>query len=727
MAIATDQIEGAEGAPAGAMPLRTGRRRTFLLAGLYIFLVWVIAGLVIWQNQRNAIDDWKRNAVNSSLTVAAYLKQAFGAADLVAKSIQDWIGDEEISSETEFRKVMQERRFFDAMRDRVVGQPQIGLVGIIGSNGELLNNIHAHPAAPLDLSDREAYTASMATGAPVLVLTAPSPSRSNGRWTFYLVRRVTSASGETLGLVTVGLDVEFLTAFFRSISIGEDSWLSLFREDGTLLATSVPQPDVLGKRYADSLPRRLIGEGRSGEAVFADGPSWFDLATPRPRIVAPRRIDGYPVFVSLVIGESVFLARWRETSLVVLVLAAALTLAGLFVAWQVLWLIDRSAAASRTEAQRRLLAVVVDTPSAFTAVLDRGGRVLHANARFREVFGGEADIYAALKKFDLASEEAVRAFVTGNAKLGEFDLAIERQGSPNRMLHFTMARRTLPDSGDCTVMFGHDETIRLQARRAIALSAKMVTLGEVTTGIAHELSQPLNVIRMAAQNALTEIEPAAGGAEGDAPVAPLPEAELRGFVAGKLHRVIAQVDRAAAILARMRVFSRETRQGPQPFDVREACRGALALSAPRLRREAVAVREDLGDEPLVVVGHRTRFEQGLLNLLMNAADALHDGPLAGRQVEVRARRSTSGGIEVEISDSGPGVPIEVRDRIFEPFFTTKPVGQGTGLGLASTFGIVRDSGGALTLLDVGPGATFRIELPAASPASSSPEAAAIPA
>ncbi len=721
MAATRDQIEDVSREPVGAaeaVPRGVGRKRAIVLAGLQILLIWLVASVVVWQNHRNAVGDWKRTAENTSLTVAAYIAQTLGAADLVLKSIQDWIGEEDIVSEAQFRSVMQERRFFDAMRDRVVGLPQVGVAGIIASNGELLNNIHAHPSPPVDLSDRESYRTAMALGASALVLTAPLRGRTSGRWTFYLSRKVTAKSGEALGVITVGLDVDFFTKFFREISYGGGSGLALFRSDGTLLATTVVGDDLLGRRFENTLSRRLMLDGGSGKAVLANVPNWFRSDSPRDRIVVPRQIEGYPVFLSLAIAESTFLKRWYETSSVVILVALLLTGATFFAAHRILRLIDQSAAASRAESERHLLAAVVDTPSALTAVLDRDGHILHANARFREVFGLEADMHATLQNPDLRGAESVRAFVAGDARIGEVDLELERSGHQTRMLHFSLARRSLPDSGECTIMLGHDETVRHQARQAIALSAKMVTLGEVTTGIAHELSQPLNVIRMAAQNALTEIEPDKGGPEDEPPPAPLSDVELRRFVAGKLHRVVAQVDRAGSILARMRLFSRETRQGPQPFDIRDACRGALALVKSKLRGAGVAVREVLGDEPLIVMGHPTQIEQGILNLLLNAVDALQDSPptdKAASLIQIAAGRGGDGHVWVRVTDNGPGVPEAIRERIFEPFFTTKPVGQGTGLGLASTFSLVRDAGGTLTLVGDGPGATFQIDLPAAAP------------
>jgi C4-dicarboxylate-specific signal transduction histidine kinase len=685
-------------------------------AGLQILLLWTAAVVVILQSHRSAVDDGKKTAENTSLTVAAYMKQTLDGADLIVKGIQDWIAEENITSEPQFRRIMQERRIFDAMRDWVVGQPQIAIAGIIARDGELLNNIHGHPAPLVDLSGREAYTASMAAGAPVLVLTGPAPGRTSGRRTFYLVRKVTSKSGETLGLVLAGLDVQFLTDFFRSISIGEASALTLFRDDGTVLVTSEQQPDVLGKRYDDALPRRLIASGDSGRAVFTDTPSWFAPDAYRSHIVVPRRVEGYPMFVSLAVGEGVFLSRWREMSALILVLALALSAVTFFVTQRMLGLIDRFAAASRAESERNLLAAIVDTPSALTAVLDRDGNVMHANTRFREIFGTDAEIRDVLRDPDLRGADRLRDFVAGDATVAEVDLELVRPGTQAQMLHFSLSRRALFDTGDCTIMVGHDETVRHQARQAIALSSKMVTLGEVTTSIAHELSQPLNVIRMAAQNALVEIEPEPPEeGDGDEPrPTPMPESEFRDFVAGKLRRVIAQVDRAAAVLARMRTFSREAGQGPQAFDVREACRGALALAEPRFRRAGIAVRDNLGDELLMVMGHPTRIEQGIVNLLMNAVDALHETSQAVKVVEVSACRGADGLVQVRVGDNGPGVPEAIRDRIFEPFFTTKPIGQGTGLGLATTYGLVRDSGGALTLVGNGPGAIFQIDLPVAS-------------
>ena len=165
----------------------------------------------------------------------------------------------------------------------------------------------------------------------------------------------------------------------------------------------------------------------------------------------------------------------------------------------------------------------------------------------------------------------------------------------------------------------------------------------------------------------------------------------------------------------MRIFSRSTREGPQSFDLRDACRGAVTRVAQSYRAAGIVLEEKLGEEPLAVAGHPPLIEQVLVSILANARDAVAESPDKRKVVEVSAGRSAGGRVWVRVADNGPGVPAALRDRIFEPFFTTKPEGQGAGLGLAVSYGVVRDAGGTLTLKPGGPGATFEIDLPGGNP------------
>jgi signal transduction histidine kinase len=693
---------------------RSGSRRVVTMASLQVIVIWILAVGEICQERHEAIDDWKRTGEIAGLTVASHMAQTLGAADLVLKSMQDWISQEDIQSEDTFRRVMSERRFHDALRDRTIGLPQFSVAGILARNGDVLNITFEYPPPAVNLAEREAVKIQISPSSPDVSLTATSPSRSSGRWTFYLVRKVQAKSGEVLGVVAVGLDADYFARLFRQISIGEDSWISLFRSDGSLLATSLPQPGLVGRRYQSFVAQDLMERNGSGRAVLTDQPTWFAPTTPHPRIVVPRKVEGYSAFISLVIGESVVFAHWKEMVWGVLAVAFVLTAVTAFVAHRLLRLTRRAEATTRIEAEQRLMTAIVDTPAALTAVIDRDRNIVHANTRFRRIFGDDFDLRAALHDPSVRGIDALLVALDQAAPLAEIELELElaRPAARMRRLHFSLSRQSLPGAGDCTIMVGRDETERLQAQQAVAQSAKLAALGEMSSGIAHELAQPLNVIRMAAQNVLSEIEPEAPGEGGDTlPFEPLSDEAFRDLVAGKLHRMVGQVDRAAEILARMRIFTRDARQGAQPFDVRDACRGAAMAVQRQFQRAGIVLRQGLGDEGLVVVGHRAPIEQVLINLLRNACDALRDDARSEKIVELSARRDADGRIKVLVSDNGPGIAPDIRDRIFEPFFTTKPVGQGTGLGLATAFGLVRDAGGTLSLVNGGVGATFEIDLP----------------
>lgn len=699
-------------------------RRTLVACGLHILLVWTLVWLVIQHNYQRAVENWKTSAESIALAVAGHAAQTHKAADLVVKSMVHWIGEEHIETERQFRAVMGEKRFYDIMRDRIVGQPQIGVALIIAANGDIVNTTRVWPPTPHNVADRESFR--MAIEPNAQTLSATLYGRITGRPRFYIARKIESATGELLGVVAVGLEADFFSAFYNQMALGPDSSLSLFRDDGALLATSLPD-QKLDARFNATLPQRLIESGRSGKAELAHGTfPTFSGGDASTIVVATRLVD-LPAYVVVAVGERAFLAPWRDRNLPIVAIGILLTGLTVLAGLRMARLIEKTRAAAREAAERQVLAAIVDTPSAMTAVVDRQGKIIHANSLFRRLLGvGDGGVVAdALYNPALEGVEPLLMFINGEAPTAEIDLRLMQPGDQTRRLRFSLSRQSLSDSGECVVLVGHDETLRHQAERAIALSGKLVTLGEITTGIAHELSQPLNVIRMAAQNALAEARPEAEsvGAVDDLSEEPLPvmsDHEFRNFAATKLDRIMAQVDRAAATISRMRIFSRSTKEGPQAFDLRDACHGAIALTAQPYRAAGIVLQEKLGEEPLMMTGHRPLVEQVLVALLGNARDVLVETPRREKLVVVSANRAAGDRLRVRVSDNGPGVPETIRDRIFEPFFTTKPEGQGTGLGLAVAFGIVRDAGGSLTLEAGGPGATFQIELPVTSPGRARP-------
>jgi len=250
---------------------------------------------------------------------------------------------------------------------------------------------------------------------------------------------------------------------------------------------------------------------------------------------------------------------------------------------------------------------------------------------------------------------------------------------------------------------GRDNTDVRKAQQQLFQGAKMATLGEMATGMAHEMNQPLNVMRMAVANVLKRL------AGGDAPV---------DYLQDKLLRIESQVQRAARIVEHMRVFGRRSDVERQLFDPLQAIEGALSLLREGLQGKGVDLRLGSTCTQALVNGHADQLEQVLINLMVNARDALlshkEKQPELKPWIAVHCE-TTDGWVHLWVEDNAGGIDPRLLERIFEPFFTTKPVGKGTGLGLSVSFGIVQQMGGRLHARNTEAGACFHIDLPAQPP------------
>ena len=246
---------------------------------------------------------------------------------------------------------------------------------------------------------------------------------------------------------------------------------------------------------------------------------------------------------------------------------------------------------------------------------------------------------------------------------------------------------------------GRDNTDVRRAQQQLTHSAKMATLGEMATGLAHEINQPLNVMRMAIVNVLKRLS------NGDVQIEYLHE---------KLGRIDAQIQRAAGIVDHMRVFGRRSEIEQHVFNPAQALEGTLGLLSEGLRGKGIDIRSEGLPCRVQVRGHADQLEQVLINLMINARDALMSKretdrdfqPWIGIGAESHARC-----VRLWVHDNAGGIDPRLLERIFEPFFTTKPIGLGTGLGLSVSYGIIDNMGGRLTVSNTGYGARFCVELP----------------
>ncbi|HLW97691.1 MAG TPA: ATP-binding protein [Candidatus Acidoferrales bacterium] len=226
---------------------------------------------------------------------------------------------------------------------------------------------------------------------------------------------------------------------------------------------------------------------------------------------------------------------------------------------------------------------------------------------------------------------------------------------------------------------------------------KMAGLGQLISGIAHELNNPLTSIMGYSQLLLGRRLTAAQAADG--------------------RLIYQEAERAARIVKNLLLFARETRPERHPVHLNEIVERTLALRSYELRVENIRLEQNLATDLPHVLADPAQLQQVLLNLIVNAEQAIRHSSGEGT-ICIRTWLNANGRVALEIADNGPGIPPENIPRIFDPFFTTKPPGSGTGLGLSITYGIIQEHGGQIMVeSQPGKGAKFILELPMGAPES----------
>jgi signal transduction histidine kinase/CheY-like chemotaxis protein len=346
---------------------------------------------------------------------------------------------------------------------------------------------------------------------------------------------------------------------------------------------------------------------------------------------------------------------------------------------------------------------VLDSLQAGVVLVNLAGRLRYSNARFSQYFGLDRGRLQTLETFsDLEAllaprlrnsegfAEPWKGFVAGRDQSGHDELEMLR---PTRRVLERFARPVLDGDGLRVgwLELYYDVTGERQIQSKLLQTEKMAAVGQLVSGIAHELNNPLTSIMGYAQLLLGHGLNAAQFSE-----------------AGK---VFHEAERARRIVKNLLYFARENEPERMRVDLNEIVERTLALRSYELKVEDILIERDLAPDLPETMADPYQLQQVVLNLLVNAEHALLQDRGKGR-VRVSTRLAEGNRIAIEVADDGPGISREIMSRIFDPFFTTKPAGLGTGLGLSIVYGIVKQHDGEVTVENQpGGGARFIVELP----------------
>jgi PAS domain S-box-containing protein len=361
-------------------------------------------------------------------------------------------------------------------------------------------------------------------------------------------------------------------------------------------------------------------------------------------------------------------------------------------------------AAERAELQQagatmRLMAQVIEQTDELVLVMTADGRCRHANTAFcRAMQSSREELLRKrpreLMANDTVSAEDIQSVVRAGGSWRGTVTRTRPDGSTFPVSATVAALRG--DRGEAThfVSIERDISEERRLREQLIYSERLSAVGQLVAGVAHELNNPL-------QGVMGQVELLIG-------------TEDRPATRVELQQIRHSGERAAKIVRNLLTFARHSALERSVADLNEIVRSTLALRANDLRAAGIFVDEQYADELPLIIVNREEIQQAVLNLLLNAEQSLR---AARRPGTVRVRTGLGddpGAVVLEMADDGGGVPQAVASRIFEPFFTTKVSGEGTGLGLSVSLGIVAAHGGTLMLLPSERGARFALTLPMAS-------------
>ncbi len=376
----------------------------------------------------------------------------------------------------------------------------------------------------------------------------------------------------------------------------------------------------------------------------------------------------------------------------------------------------REATGRLRASERRRAALVKSSPDAFL-IVEEGGTILDANPAAMRLLGDEdhAVVGRSLSSLEAISPDDLKRITAA--------LSASRQGKPVSQLSLTLRLgndrvahvelRIIYSVDDGRGRFDiamRDTTARIEADRQrerleaqLFAARRLEALGQLAGGVAHDFNNLLSVILTNAR-LLSERK------------------ELDDTAREDLQEIVDCGRRAADLTSQLLTFARQQRREPQVVDVNRAIRGVEKLLR-RLTPASIALEFQLEANPWPVVVDPAQLEQVLVNLVANARDAMESG---GRCTVTTANVVGGPGVvdddfgparflELTVKDTGTGMDEETKAHVFEPFFTTKPLGRGSGLGLATVYGIVKQSGGHIVVdSSPGEGAAFRVFLPYAA-------------
>ncbi len=669
------------------------------LAGVFLAMAAACA-IGLWYHYDEALDVGERRAENLAHILSDHLGRSVEAIDTTLTQLN-------LHSQRVGGPTANAESWGPVLAAAYTALNSVGSISVTDENGII---VHATIPEIVGQSRRDLFLFQRLSrnAGDGLVADPPFTAVRSGRSVLPLARRLTDVNGRFLGVVVATLEPERLRQFYRSVDVGPNGVIWALHPSGIVLFREPSRVDPIGQSAKDN-PLFAAQQARPGADVLRAA-----LEPGGARYVsAYRGSTDPPLTVTVSLAERDILARWREEAVVAGVVMSGVAfmflLAGFRIGREIRARTEadtrvaqaNTALVQEAEERRRLFETSVDV----IFITDSQGQFIRVSPSVEPTLGYHPDEMTGHSGADFIYPEDLDP--TRN------EMRMARRGKLMRNFETRYVHKDgrvialnwtgiWSDPGQQHFFIGRDVTEQKIAEERLRQSQKMEAVGQLTGGIAHDFNNMLTVI--------TGTIDILADAVADKPQA------------AAIAKLISDAaDRGAELTGRLLSFARK-----QPLQPRETSINALVADAGKMLQPLlgaqIEIESRLEPDAWPALVDPTQLTTALLNLAVNARDAM---PQGGRltletanvvldESYARLHNEVIAGpyVMLAVSDTGAGIPAELRDKVFEPFFTTKELGKGTGLGLSMVYGFVKQSGGHIKVYsEVGHGTTIKIYLP----------------
>lgn len=694
---------------------RNIKRYVILTVGMLVVLMVSFFGWKAYSEYQLTVQAAESKGKAYCRALKEHAERTFSETDAILLNVLDHVamfGD--ISAESPEKLKVQ-------LNKSLGSAPHIGALVLVNREGILFAHSLDANLKQADVSDRDYYIYHRKNPADRhAFISQPLKSRINGKWRFTISRAIIDSNGSFAGIVAAAMDLDYFSKFYRSLDLGDKGRILITRNDGKLLVNEPFNEKDLAVDFSKSnLITRFLPKSPQGIYHIPKGKALLERDE---RIIAYESLAAFPVTVMANQSMTTVIEPWRERNirfaLIVLTSVGALFILTIALVRQL-----KNIELSRNreiDQQRDLESAAEAWRTTFDSVedavwvMEMDRKITRCNKATGRIFGKDLD--------QILNRPCCEIAHGGTLPIPAcpFSVAISTRHRASKELEINnrwfkvSVDPILTSSGEVcgavhivTDITSIKEAIveRELLEQKLAQAQKMEAIGHLAGGIAHDFNNLLTPIMGYAEIAATELS-------ADSPVA------------SRITGILTAANKAKALTLQLLAFSRSKSTVFELHDLNEII---IALNdiLRRTIRESIRIELHLQPDGALINADRTQIEQILINLTVNSQDALGENQgvirietctvtMEGEPARLHPGMSEGVYHILSFSDNGCGMSQDVIDHAFEPFFTTKVVGHGTGLGLATVYGIVKQHNAFIGVSShTGEGTTFTIYFPAA--------------